>query len=305
MKIVLAGCTGFIGARLVRELALEGHEIVSLTRRPDRPDLFRAPNVRYAAWDGTDAAPVVPHLDGADAVVNLAGESIANVRWSEARKRVLAESRIGPTTAVVSAIAAASRRPKVLVNGSAVGYYGNVEEGEVTEASPPGEGFLAELCANWEAAARKASEHGVRVVLPRTGVVLGGKGGALDKMTPPFRFFVGGPIGTGRQWMPWIHLADVTGIVRFAIAREGLRGPVNAVAPDPVRMKDFCAALGAALGRPSWAPVPGFVVRIVAGEVASMVLGGQRAVPAALLAAGYRFRHPALAEALVDALHHD
>jgi uncharacterized protein (TIGR01777 family) len=303
MKILLCGCTGFIGGRLVKELALEGHDIVSLSRRKDVSKLFASPNVRYERWDGNDSGAILGLVEASDAVVNLAGESVAKGRWTNARKKVLTGSRVGPTSAIAAAIAAAKTKPKVLVNASAVGYYGNVDEGDVTEEHRPGGDFLATLCVQWEEAAKKASSTGVRVVRLRTGFVVGGRGSALDLMALPFRLFVGGPIGSGRQWLPWVHVADVTGAARYALTNDHLRGPVNVSAPQPARFKDFCAALGGALGRPSWAPVPGFVLRIALGELAGMVLGGQRAVPAALLAAGYRFKHPELREALLDALH--
>jgi uncharacterized protein (TIGR01777 family) len=302
VNILLSGCTGFIGGRLTKELALEGHELTSLTRRREYSGLFAAPNVRYAPWDGRDAGAIAGHVDGADAVINLAGESIAKGRWSDARKKVLVDSRVGPATAIVEAIAAAKSKPKVLVNASAVGYYGNVEEGEVPEGHAAGEGFLASLCVKWEEAANRAAASGVRVVLPRIGFVIGGKGSALGMMALPFRLFVGGPIGTGRQWFPWVHVSDVTGIARAALTAEGLRGPVNAVAPETVTMRQFCSALGAAMGRPSWVPVPGFAVRLLVGELAGMILGGQKVVPSALREAGYRFRYPGLAPALADAL---
>lgn len=302
MKILLSGCTGFIGGRLTKELALEGHDLVSLTRRKDHSGFFPAKNVRYVTWDGRDAGPLLSLVDGADAVINLAGESIANGRWNETRKKSLVSSRVGPTAAIVGAIAKAASKPRVLVNASAVGYYGNVDEGDVPEGRPAGEGFLASLCAEWESAANKAGTLGVRVVALRIGFVVGGKGSALGKMALPFRMFVGGPIGTGKQWLPWVHVSDVTGVARYALTAEQLRGPVNVVAPQQARMREFCAALGAALGRPSWAPVPGFVVRLLLGELADMVLGGQKVVPSALLKAGYGFRYPELPNALDDAL---
>ncbi len=302
MKIVLSGCTGFIGGHLTKELALKGHELVSLTRRKEHSGLFAAPNVRYVTWDGRDAGSLAKYMDGADAVMNLAGESIAKGRWNNARKRLLVDSRVGPTTAIVEAIATAKSKPKVLVNASAVGYYGNVDEGDVPEEYPAGEGFLASLCVQWEEAAKKAGTLGVRVVMLRIAFVVGGKGSALGKMALPFRMFVGGPIGTGKQWFPWVHVSDVTGIARYALTAEHLRGPVNAVAPESVRMKNFCGALGRAMGRPSWAPVPGFAVRLLLGELAGMILGGQKVVPSALNKAGYRFRYPELGKALLDAL---
>ncbi len=302
MKLLLSGCTGFIGGHLARELAADGHDLTLLTRSPGRAGLFTAPNLRYARWNGMDPAEIRPHIEGADAVVNLAGDSIAKGRWSETRKRVLVSSRVGPTAAIAGAIALAAAKPKVLVNASAVGYYGNVDEGDVDESHPAGSGFLAELCVAWEAAAMKAAASGVRVVTPRIGFVVGGKGSALGKMALPFRMFVGGPIGSGRQWLPWVHVSDVTGLIRHALTDGGISGAVNAVAPGPVRMREFCAELGAAMGRPSWAPVPGFAVRLLLGELAEMILGGQKAVPAAAGRSGYAFRQPDLGKALRDAL---
>lgn len=302
MKLLLSGCTGFIGGHLARELAAEGHDLAMLTRKTDHSRLFSGPRVRYAVWDGAAAESVRPHLEGADAVVNLAGDSIARGRWSESRKQALTASRIRPTDAIVGAIAGMKTKPKVLVNASAVGYYGNVDEGDVDESHPAGSGFLAELCVAWEAAAMKAAASGVRVVTPRIGFVVGGKGSALGKMALPFRMFVGGPIGSGKQWFPWVHVSDVTGLIRHALADGGISGAVNAVAPGPVRMAEFCAELGAAMGRPSWAPVPGFAVRLLLGEMADMILGGQKAVPAAARKSGYAFRQPDLGKALRDAL---
>lgn len=302
MKILLAGGTGFLGGSLARELAGEGHDLTIVTRRPDRQGLFASPRIRYVRWDGRDAAALAGHAGESDAVVNLAGESVAGGRWTNARKKILIESRVGTTEALVGAIALAKIRPKTLVNASAVGYYGDAGEAEVDESHPAGGGFLASLCAQWEAAARKAEEHGLRVVTPRIGFVLGGKGSALGRMALPFRLYAGGPLASGRQWFPWVHVADIAGIFRAALLDDRLRGPVNAVAPQPVRNREFCLELGRALRRPSWAPVPAFALRLILGELAEMLIGGQKATPAALRKAGYEFRHPALDAALRDAL---
>jgi uncharacterized protein (TIGR01777 family) len=306
MNILLAGCTGFLGRHLSSELAAEGHRIVSLTRRTDFDGLFSSPNIRYVSWSGgTDAGAgdILPHVEWADAVVNLAGESIGRGRWTEARKKVLVASRVKPTEAIADAISKAKRKPAVLVNASAVGYYGNVEEGDVAEGHPAGRGFLASLCVEWERAAKRVEADGVRPVLLRIAFVVGGAGSALGRIALPFRLFVGGPIGTGRQWFPWVHVADVTGVVRFALVHGELRGPVNVAAPEQVDMRGFCGALGAALHRPSWAPVPGFAVRLLVGELADMILGGQRVVPEALDRAGYRFTYPKLSGALEEVYH--
>jgi len=309
MKILLSGCTGFIGRRLTRELSLEGHDIVSLTRRKEYGGLFSAPNIRYVTWKGggesgeADAILLAPLVDAADAVINLAGESIGKGRWSDARKKVLVDSRLRPTTAIVSAIAKSRNKPSTLINASAVGIYGNVDDGEVPEGHPSGEGFLASLCLRWEGSALKAEKLGVRLVLLRIAFVTGGEGSALGRIALPFRLFVGGPIGSGRQWFPWVHVADVTGVTRFALVHDHVRGPLNIAAPDAVTMKDFCSTLGRSLGRPSWVPVPGFAVRILVGELADMILGGQKAVPRDLQRSGYTFIYPKLSDALEEIYH--
>jgi len=192
----------------------------------------------------------------------------------------------------------AAAKPKVFISSSAVGYYGNVDEGEVLESHPKGRGFLADTCERWENEARKAEALGIRTVLLRIGIVLEKGGGALGKMLPPFRLFAGGPIGSGKQWFPWIHRADVVDIILFAIKTEALKGPVNMTAPTPLRMKEFSAGLGDAIHRPSWAPVPAFALKTLLGEMADMLLEGQKAVPKKLIGAGYRFRYPELGRAL-------
>lgn len=299
MKIVLAGGTGFIGAALARRLMSRGHTVVLLAR----PESKWIGGVPAIVWRPSDTAgardDVVSALSAADAVVNLAGEPIAGGRWTQARKTRLRSSRIDTTRAVVRAIAAAQKKPKLLLNASAVGYYGPRGDEAVTEAEPAGGDFLAGLCREWETEAQRAEDLGIAVVRLRTGIVLGKNGGALAKMIPPFRCFVGGPLGSGRQWMPWIHLEDEIGLIEHLLA-AGAGGAVNATAPEPVRMKEFCATLGKALGRPSWAPVPEFVLRLAFGEMADVLLTGQRAVPAEAERRGYRFRYPALREALED-----
>jgi uncharacterized protein (TIGR01777 family) len=309
VNILLSGSTGFIGGRLTRELSMDGHDLVCLTRRRKFDGLFQAPNVRYVTWTGgegpgdADAALLAPLVGEAGAVVNLAGESVGKGRWTAARKKILVNSRVKPTSALVRAISASGRKPAVLINSSAVGYYGNVDEGEVTEEHPHGEGFLASLCVEWEGAARKVEGEGVRLVLLRTAFVVGGEGSPLGRIAMPFRMFIGGPIGSGRQWFPWVHVADLTAVIRSALGDDRLRGPVNVAAPEALRMKEFCSILGRALGRPSWAPVPGFAVRLLVGELADMILGGQKVVPRALETAGYRFRYPDLYPALEEIYH--
>jgi uncharacterized protein (TIGR01777 family) len=238
-------------------------------------------------------------VEGAGAVVNLAGANISAQRWTGAYKVQIRQSRIEPTRAIVEAIRAARARPRVLVNASAVGWYGGRGDEEITEASTPGKDFLAEVCQAWEAEALRAEPLGVRVVLLRTGVVLARDGGALAKMVPPFKAFVGGPIGSGKQWVPWIHLADEIGLILWAIESQ-VRGPVVAVAPNAVRMKEFARALGRALHRPALFPVPAPALRLAVGEMAELLLDGQRARPIKALESGYRFRFSRAEEALQD-----
>jgi len=298
MKVILAGATGFIGSALAAQLLKDGHRLTMLTRAnpagipPGATQLGWQPGLPGHWREALDKA-----VAQADGVINLAGESIAAGRWSEERKQKLHASRIETTRALVEAIGRSGRGVKFLLNASAVGYYGPRGDEIVSEADAPGNDFLARLCHDWEAEALRAESLGVRVVLLRTGIVLGKNGGALAKMVPPFKFFLGGPLGSGKQWMPWIHLDDEVGLIAFAMTSDA-RGPLNAAAPEPATMKDFCAALAKALGRPCWAPVPAFVLRAALGEMADMLLTGQRAVPAAAEKLGYRFRYQTLPRAL-------
>ncbi len=296
MKIVLTGGTGFLGRHLISALQQKSHTLIVLTRnpRPSQPST----GVQYVQWDAKTMSTWAEQIDGADAVINLAGESIGSRRWTSAQKERIRSSRIDATRAVVQAIERATRKPEVLVNASAVGYYGNVPEGDVTEDVPAGKNFLGETCLAWENEARKVERLGVRLVLPRTGIVLDKHGGALPRMILPFRLFVGGPLGSGEQWFPWIHLEDEIGAMIFALEKKNLTGPVNCAAPEPIRMREFCRALGRAMKRPSWAPVPSFVLKIVLGEMSTLVLDGQRVLPKKLLEAGYEFTFPKLEEAL-------
>lgn len=282
MKVVVAGANGLIGKELVTALRARGDEVRELVR---------------PAWDGRSLAPEA--LQGVDAVVNLAGANVAGKRWTDDYKRQILESRLLPTRALVTAIAAAPGGPKVLVNASAVGFYGGRGDELLDESAAPGADFLAGVVQQWEAEAQKAT---VRTVQARTGIVLSARGGALEKMLPPFRAFVGGPIGNGKQWFPWIHMADEVAALVYCIDREALRGPVNLVSPGIVDMQQFARALGRALRRPSWAAVPAGALRMLLGEFAGVLLEGQRAVPRKLLAAGFRFRFESVDDALTDVL---
>lgn len=298
MRVVVAGGTGFIGRALCAELLQAGHEVTVLTRNPSQAASRLPTGAKAVQWLSGSQDGLSEVLSGVDAVVNLAGESIAAQRWNDEFKQRLVSSRLDTTRAIVQGILQASPRPGVLVNASAVGIYGHRGEEELHEASPPGTGFLADLAVRWEQAAEQAREAGVRVVKLRIGIVLGEGGGALDKMLLPFRLFVGGPLGNGRQWFPWVHLLDVTGLTQHALLHEQLDGAVNVVAPGIVRMADFCKALGKVIGRPSWLPVPGFALRLAAGELGETLLWSQRVVPQAALQAGYSFRYPQLEDAL-------
>jgi uncharacterized protein (TIGR01777 family) len=301
MRVVITGGSGLIGSAVAREMGGAGHEVVILTRDPSKvkelPPGTR-PNVRTMQWDGTTGQGWASLLDGDTAIVHLAGESIAAGRWTESRKRRIRASRVDSGRAVLAAIRQAKEKPKALLQGSAVGIYGPCGDEVVTEGHPPGTDFLAAVCVDWEASTAEAETLGVRRPLLRTGIVLSGDGGALPKMSLPFRFGAGGPLGGGRQWVPWIHLADEVGAIRFLLEREDARGPFNLTAPQPLTNRDFSRALGKALHRPSLAPAPGFALRLVLGEMADMLLNGQRAVPQRLLEMGYAFRFPEALQAL-------
>ncbi len=303
MRIVVAGGTGFVGSALCARLAQDGHGVQVLSRHPEAAAGHLPSGVEPVGWDPSRQGGWVAAVAAADAVVNLAGESVAEGRWSPARKVALRASRLQSTDALVSALAQGGRgRPRVLVNASAVGYYGDRGSEELTEASSAGRDFLARLCVDWEAAARRAETEDVRVVLTRFGIVLG-RSGALPRLALPFRFWVGGPLGDGRQWVSWIHYADAVGMIRFALDHDAVRGPVNVVAPRPVPERELAAAVGRALGRPSWLPAPARALRLALGEMADVsLLAGQRALPAAALHAGYAFAHGDIQAALRDVL---
>jgi uncharacterized protein len=320
-RIFIAGGTGLLGGLLSRALASRGHDVVVLTRGagaaaltgepPVPPDSRATPLppprdevVRRVRWtpDGT-SGPWARVMDGAAAVVNLAGESLAARRWSPAQKRRVRDSRFDATRSLVAAIVDARPRPGVLVSGSAIGYYGNRGDDVLTEASGPGAGFLSDLCAEWEAIAGCAASPATRVVLLRTGLVLDAEGGALARMLPPFRLFAGGPLGSGRQYMSWIHREDWVALVLWAIADAAVTGPLNAVAPHPVTNTVFARALGAAMGRPSWLPAPSLALRLLLGEMGeALILSGQRVLPARAQALGFQFRFAEIQAALQDVL---
>ncbi len=301
MNVFIAGGTGFIGRALTLRLKRDGHSVTALTRSLDKGRSLLGVEVDLLEASASDEA-LIAALERADAVVNLAGEPILGGRWDEAKKRRLRRSRIDLTSSLVDAMAKTTSPPKVLISGSAVGLYGNRGDEILTEASRPGAGFLADLCRDWEAAAMKAESHGTRVVLLRTGVVLGRGGGALDQMLPPFRFGLGGPLGSGTQFVPWIHLDDLIEMVAVAIGEEAFAGPLNGSAPNPVTFRDFASGLGEVLGRPAFLPVPKFALKLLFGQASSVLLDSQRVLPKRAIELGFGFRFPDLKSALRDLL---
>jgi uncharacterized protein len=302
VRIVIAGGSGFLGRALSKRLLSKGHEIVILTRGASRAD----GTTRFVTWSALDdGGQWREEISGAGAVINLAGAGLADKRWTHLRKEELHNSRVLPTRALVSAIRAAATRPPVFLSGSAIGFYGGHTEGgpEFDESGPPGSDFLATLVVDWEAEAHAAEALDCRVVLIRTGVVLSRDGGALPKLITPFKFYVGGPLGSGRQVMSWIHLDDWVSLVTWLVEHPSASGAYNCSAPNPVTNADLSKALGEAIGRPSWLRVPGFVLRVVIGEMAGVaLLAGQRVIPKRALDAGFSFEHPEITGAMRAAL---
>lgn len=304
MRVIITGGTGLIGSRLAASLA-DDYEVIALSRNPDKRQ-FPA-GVRGQRWDAETAKDWGDLADGAYAIVNLAGESIAGKgllpsRWTPERKRRIRQSRTKAGRAVVEAIEAAAEKPKVLVQASAVGYYGPSGNEKLTVDAPPGDDFLAEVCVMWESVTEPVEEMGVRRVTLRTGVVLSEEGGALPLMALPYKFFVGGPLGDGNQWMPWIHLEDEARAIRFLMEHEEADGPFNLAAPNPVRNREFGQRIGEVLGRPSFFPTPAFALRLALGEMSTIVLDGQRAVPERLQELGFDFNYVEVTAALDDLL---
>lgn len=293
MKIAITGGTGFLGQTLVRLLLEKGHEPVILTRHPHKSD-GKVPQIGYL---GKGDRPE-RQLGRVDAFVNLAGTSINDGRWTDGRKAEILDSRLRATSEVLRIMNVLPHKPEVLVNASAVGIYPFSETGTFTEEAPQGDGFLPGVVREWEWKAQQAEEAGIRTVFMRFGILLGRGGGALPLISLPYRLFAGGTVGTGRQWVSWIHVEDAARVILFAIENSSLSGPVNTVAPGALRMKDFGKEVGRALGRPHWIPAPSFALKAALGEKSEIVLQGQRVVPARLEAAGFRFRYPDARSAL-------
>ena len=300
MKVLVTGATGTIGRAICERLAAEGHSIVVLSRRPENARVV--PGAQAFRWDAEREVPPVEAWAGVDAVVHLAGEPVAGGRWTDEQKRRIRDSRVLGTRHLIDGMKALANPPRVLVSASAVGYYGNRGDAQLDESSAPGEGYLVDVCREWERQSERAREFGVRVVLLRIGVVLSKTGGALEKMLLPFKLGLGGRLGSGRQWFPWIHLDDIVGIVQHALATPEAQGPLNGAAPGIVTNEEFTRQFAAALHRPVFFPVPEFALRLMMGEMAAVVLASQRVLPKATIAAGYQFKFPDLTPALVDVL---
>jgi uncharacterized protein (TIGR01777 family) len=298
MHIVVTGGTGFIGRPLCASLVQEGHRVTLLTKRKEEAQRLFGSAVTAVEWNGTETGAWEQSLEGADAVINLAGAPIADGRWTDARKRLLTESRVLTTRLLVGSLSRCASKPRTLISASGIGYYGACDDHMLDEGAARGQGFLADLCLVWEAEALRAAEFGVRVVMLRTGMVLEQDGGALPKMLLPFRLFVGGAILPGTQWVSWIHRRDHIGLIQWLLATPSVSGPVNAVAPEAVTMNRFCQVLGQVLQRPSWLPVPSVALQLALGELGTLMTMGQRVNPAKAISAGYVFRYPTLEPAL-------
>ena len=307
MKVAVTGATGFVGSRLVERLQAEGHQILAFTRDANRArSVFPAtafPNVEIVTYSPFTSGEWQQAISGCDAVVNLAGAPIAEGRWTPERKQEIFDSRKLGTEKIVEAIAKATVKPQVLVNSSAIGFYGTSETATFDETSAAGSDFLAEVCQAWEAAAQQVTETGTRLVILRTGIVLG-TGGAIAKMLMPFRFFAGGPLGNGRQWFSWVHRDDLVRLILKALTDPNMAGVFNATSPNPVRMGELCQALGEVMGRPSWLPVPDFALELLMGDAAKVVLEGQQVLPKRTQSSGFEYQYPTVRQALTEVISH-
>jgi len=300
-KIVITGGTGLIGSILLGMFSQRGDQVFLFSRSPDDAKRKVPGAAGYFKWCG-NAVDYSAELEGMDAVIHLAGANVAGQKWNESYKKEIYDSRIGSTRALVEAMKKLKNKPEVFVCSSAVGYYGDAGEIELTEDTKPADTFLADVCLQWEKAAEKSEETGVRSVQIRTGVVLSPKDGALKKLLLPFKLFVGGPLGSGRQWFPWIHADDIAAMYIYAIDNTTMRGPYNGAAPQPLRMSEFATALGKVLKRPSLFPVPKFVLRLILGEGAGVTLASQKVIPLAIIKKGFKFKFPEIHAALRNLL---
>ncbi len=302
MRVGITGATGLIGNALFHALDVSRHQIVVLTRSPEKARRS-FPSAQCVNWDATSVLTSQPALEGLDAVVHLAGESIAAGRWNSRRKEAIRESRVKGTRNLVNFLSQLQDPPEVLVSGSAIGFYGSRDDERLEEDEPPEDDFLGQVCRQWEDEAGRAVESGIRVVLLRTGLVLSSQGGALPQMLPPFKMFVGGPLASGQQWMSWIHIRDQIGAIQHVLSNSEIQGPVNLTAPSPATNEEFSRILASVLKRPALFRVPGFVLRLLLGEMAeALLLTGPRVIPGKLQQSGYEFEYPELRGALENLL---
>ncbi|MEM7125846.1 MAG: TIGR01777 family oxidoreductase [Chloroflexota bacterium] len=298
MRIIITGGTGLIGRELTSSLIKDDHEVIILSRSPSKAREIPAP-AQVIEWDGLTATGWGETVDGADAIVNLAGSGIADARWSSARKKLIVDSRVHAGRAVMEAIEGSSTKPKVLIQSSAVGYYGAIDGDKViTDDGTPGSDYLAGVCFDWESSTSEAEKLGVRRPIIRTGIVLSNKGGAWPKIKLPFLLFAGGPLGSGKQWYPWIHIEDEVRAIRYLIEDESASGPFNLTAPNPVTNKEMAQSIGQVMGRPSFFPAPGFAIQAALGEMSTILLDGQRAVPKRLQELGFSFMYSDIDDAV-------
>ena len=296
MKILITGGTGFVGTQLTSRLIQDRHEVTILTRSLKEAK-GSSPGISYLEGDPTKKGPWQEAIKNHDAIINLAGASIFS-KWTDEHKKAIRESRVSTTQNIVEGIPSHPEKRITLFSTSAVGYYGFCRDEELVEDSPPGNDFLARIAMEWEGEALKAREKGARVVMTRFGIVMGEKGGALSQMIPLFKKYIGGPIGSGKQWFPWVHIKDLAEAFAFLLKHPEISGPVNVCSPNPVRNRDLAKALGKALHRPSIIPAPGFMVKFVLGEFGSVILEGQRVIPRRLLENGFNFQYPNIEKAL-------
>ena len=296
MKILITGATGLIGRELQKALRAKGHELLLASRKEPK-------DASYIQWNPTEGFAQPEHLEGIEAVVHLAGESISALRWTEEKKKAIRDSRVMGTRNIVDTISELKQRPRVLVAASAIGFYGDRGDEELTETSKAGKTFLADVCREWEAEARRAEDSGVRTVLLRTGIVLSKEGGALGTMLTPFKFGLGGVIGNGKQWMSWVSMDDHIAAIIYSLENENVRGAVNSVSPNPVTNEEFTAVMGEVLYRPTFIPVPEFVVQLAFGEMGeALLLDSIKVVPKRLIDAGFEFKFPDLKKAIENAV---
>jgi uncharacterized protein len=289
MRVIIPGGTGLIGSHLAKSLAGSGHEVILLSRQPEKYSRTLPKEIQIEKWDGRSAAGWSNLADGADVIINLAGENLAAGRWTEQRKKRILESRVNAGQAVVQAVEQAVQKPRLVIQSSAIGYYGNRPDDPADENTPPGDDFLARVCQAWEGSTQAVESFGVRRVIIRTGVILSTEGGPLPRMLLPMRLFVGGPLGNGKQWLSWIHLEDEIRAIQFLMDHPSALGPYNLNAPQPVRNRELMKILGKVIRRPSFIPAPGFAIRLLFGEMATIVLDGTKVIPEKVQQLGFSF----------------